>query len=57
MKYIGKLEMTGCTFEYNMADLGPVYIEYWREFWEVDTSADGPYDLLNTHDEVITIDS
>ena len=56
MKYISKIEMTGCKFEYNMAYLGAVYIEYWRENMEADTSGSKPY-LLDTSTDVITIDS
>ena len=56
MRYIGKLEMVGCKFEYNMAFMGAVYIEYYREFWDIDTSGDQPH-LLDTSNDVITVDS
>ena len=48
--------MTGCKFEYNMAYLGAVFIEYYREFMETDTSGNAPY-LLDQSDDVITIRS
>lgn len=47
--------MTGCKFEYNMAYLGAVFIEYYREFMETDTSGNAPY-LLDQSDDVIKIE-
>ena len=59
MKYIGKIEMTNCKFEYNMAYLGAVYIFYMKEFWEIAGAGIhpfSPYELVNSSD-MITIDS
>ena len=56
IKFCSKITITGCTFENNMAMYGALYIEYYRELWEVDTSS-SPYNLLSIHEEVITIDA